>query len=61
MKKCNVLVGNVLSLNKIYLSDLEKKKSTARTEKSLKKIEERISYWTVTPDKYRFELEEISV
>ena len=61
MKKCNVLVGNVLSLNEVYLQGLKEKKSKAKTKKSLEKIEGKISYWTVTPEKYRFELEEISV
>lgn len=60
MKKCDVLVGSVLSLNDFHLQALRMKKLLAKTEKSLKKIEEKISYWSTVPNKYRFELEEIS-
>tara|TARA_Y100000593_G_scaffold93899_1_gene190486 strand:- start:148 stop:762 length:615 start_codon:yes stop_codon:yes gene_type:complete len=53
MKKCNILMGDVIDLNELNLEKLRKKSKTKKTAAS-------IEYWNSTPTKYRFRLEEVS-
>ena len=56
MKKCRVLMGDVIDLNEMNLKKLSGRLKKGRT----KKIDASISYWKTTPTKYRFCLEEVS-
>ena len=56
MKKCRVLMGDVVDLNEVNLKKLNKRLKKGRT----KQIDKSISYWKTTPTKYRFCLEEVS-
>lgn len=62
MKKCNVLVGDVSSVNEENLEKLFHRLKNERMSLTSKKREKTIAsiqYWQTTPTKYRFGLEEI--
>ena len=59
MKKCNVLVGNVVDLNQINLNRLSRKLEDAENSSSKSKILKSIDYWKNTPTKYQFQLEDV--
>jgi len=60
MKKCNVLLGNVINNSEINITKLNEKlkdrsNSTYKRNKFLKSLE----YWSTNPAKYSIELEEV--
>ncbi len=59
MKKCNVLVGNVVDLNQTNLSKLSRKLEDAENSSSKSKILKSIDYWENTPIKYQIQLENV--
>ena len=60
MKKCNVLVGNVIDNNAINLEKIKKRLNTpSLTPSQRKKLLKSKDYWEATPSKYSYELEEI--
>ena len=60
MKKCNVLMGHVRCINDINIEKWETRLGQATTDNRRLKIEEKIKYWKEVPEKFRFELEEVS-
>jgi len=64
MRKCNVLMGDVISINQQNLEKLFSKLRNSRMSLSTQqhqKILEKIKYWEETPEKYSFSLEELVV
>jgi len=65
MKKCNVLIGSVESLNEINLEKLsarvaEIKDTSMLSESSTRaKLDKSIQYWEATPTKYKINLEPV--
>jgi hypothetical protein len=60
MKKCNILLGDVQSLNEINLKKLNEKLSQPLTESKRKKIQKSINYWETETTRYKFILESVS-
>ena len=63
MKKCNVLMGDVINKNNIEISKIEKRLGTIseRAVATKKKLEKSLEYWNNTPIKYSISLEEVSL
>lgn len=60
MKKCNVLVGNVINNNMVNLKKIERKLSQKNlTAKGRQKLLKSKTYWTETPAKFSYVLEGI--
>ena len=58
--RASVLVGAFKSVNEENLEKLEKKLSSAKTEKQKSKIQKSIKYWRETPTKFRVIMEPIN-
>lgn len=62
MKKCNMLLGEAVDLNKRELVKIEKRLTEPfHSGAAQKKVLARKEYWTTTPTRYSFTLEEVSV
>ena len=59
MKKCNMLVGDVVDLNQQNLRKLEQRLKDPAESSNRSKILKSINYWTNTPTKYKFQLENV--
>lgn len=61
MKKCNVLVGDVVSNNKENLQKISRQlKDTGITSARRKKLLSSLDYWKNTPERYSYVLEDIN-
>ena len=60
MKKCNVLLGNVICINDVNIKKWKSRLSDAKSDSRRAKIMDKILYWKRVPGKYRFELEDVS-
>jgi hypothetical protein len=60
MKKCRILVGDAETLNDVNLEKLKSRLSTEHRPAERRKIKKRINYWKTVPEKYRFNLSEVS-
>lgn len=62
MRKCNMLLGNAVNINEKEIEKIDKKLSEVSSQSSPagKKLLMRKEYWTTTPVKYSFNLEEVS-
>jgi hypothetical protein len=62
MKKCNMLHGGAIDINKQELAKIEKRLAEPfRSDAAQKKVLARKEYWVNTPTRYSFTLEEVSV
>ena len=59
MKKCNVLLGDVRSLNARHIDRLEKKLLEKSTPSEKKKMQKSLKYWKEVDEKYEISLEEV--
>jgi hypothetical protein len=61
MKKCRVLLGNVINISESHINKIDAMLSALGENNSsqAKKLQKRLDYWMSTPDKYSFELEKI--
>ena len=59
MKKCNVLLGSVQSLNRRHIDRLEKKLSEKCSPSEMKKAQKSLEYWKGVNEKYEISLEEV--
>ena len=60
MKKCNVLMGSVDSLNKENIDRIKKCLSEKNPPYKIRKLKKSLDYWMNTEEKYRFNLEKLS-
>ena len=62
MKKCNMLLGNAVSINEKEIEKINKKllEVSDPTSAAARKLLTRKEYWATTPMKYSFNLEEVS-
>jgi len=62
MKKCNMLLGDAIDINERELAKINKRLSEPfHSRAAQKKVLARKEYWTTTPTRYSFTLEEVSV
>ena len=59
MKKCNVLFGNVTSMNKTHIAKIKHKLSQRQSPSMKNSLEKRLEYWKNSDEKYKFELEKL--
>jgi hypothetical protein len=59
MKKCNILLGDVRSLNTRHIEKLEKKLNDRCTPSERKKMLMSLKYWKEVDEKYEISLEEV--
>ena len=59
MKKCNVLLGEVNSLNARHIKRLNKKLEEHNPPYIKRKIHKSLDYWKNTDEKYEISLEEV--
>lgn len=62
MKKCTMLHGDFINLNNKELQKIEERLSQPfKSEAARKKVLSRKEYWSTTPERYSFTLQEVSV
>ena len=63
MKKCNVLLGDVVDKNDIEINKIQNKLTTIsdKAVATKKRLEKSLEYWNNTPTKYSISLEEVSL
>ena len=60
MKKCNVLMGDVINNNEMHIKNIQKRLLNSNlTAAKRQKEQKRLTYWKSTPGKYSFILESI--
>ena len=59
MKKCNVLLGDVRSLNTRHIERLKKKLDDHCSPSERKKMFKSLKYWKEVDEKYEISLEEV--
>ena len=63
MRKCNILMGDVIDKNVLEIEKIKNRISTLsdRAVKTKEKLENSLTYWNETPTKYSISLEEVSL
>ena len=57
--RANILLGDMISINQRELDKLKLKLEKASTPAQIKKIKKSIDYWSTTPTKFKFDMEEV--